>query len=159
MFRALVVLANVLTVAGAVLCAVVHAFSFADVTPRFLAQLFAVTILAVFPLSGFAILLLLRVGRSYGVSGVQLSTFIAQRAPKWLRRLGIAVFVYSLLHFFFEAIGTGKIAGLARSPLASAFVAWFYLMFAEVFTVALADPTVLEPRARRHDKGHTQHAE
>jgi hypothetical protein len=144
MFRPLVVLTNVLAVGGVVLCAIVHAFSFVEVMPRLLAQLFAVTLLAVFPLSGFAILLALRVGRTYGVRGSQLSTFIAQRAPKWLRRLGIAVFVYALLHFAFDVIGTRKISGLTRPPLmASAFVAWFYLWFAQVFTVGLRDPKIL----------------
>src|SRR5206468_13041296 len=60
------------------------------VVPRFkvLVRLFAATVLAVFPFGGFTILLALRVGRTYGVSGGDLSAFIARRAPRWQRHVG-----------------------------------------------------------------------
>jgi hypothetical protein len=154
MLRTTVVLANILAASGAALCAIIHALSFSDATAGFWARLFAVTVLVVFPLGGLAMLLSLRVARTYGVWGGHLSAFIAQRAPKWLRRVGIAVFFYALIHLVpFGVFGVQKSIGATHVPLmASAFVAWFYLMFMEVFTVALRDPKIVEPRARRDEQ-------
>ena len=107
-----------------------------------------------FPFGGFTIFLALRVGREYGVSGGELAAFIAQRAPRWQRHVGIGVLVYALIHLVaFGAVGAQKSTGAAHAPLvASAFLVWFNLMFMQVFTVGLRDPKVVEPKARRGEQ-------
>ena len=154
MFRSTVVFANIAAGIGATLCALIHALSFFDVVPGFLVRMFAATVLAVFPFGGFTILLALRVGRTYGISGGDLSAFIARRAPRWQRHVGIGVLVYALIHLVaFGAVGAQKSTGATHVPLvASAFVVWFYLMFMQVFTVGLRDPKVVEPKAHQGDQ-------
>jgi len=156
MFRSTVVFANIAAGSGAALCALIHALSFFDVVPGFLVRLFAATVLAVFPFGGFTIFLALRVGRTYGVSGVDLSAFIAQRAPRWQRHVGIVALVYASIHLVlvaFGAVGAQKSTGPTHVPFVlSAFVVWFYLWFMQVFTVGLRDPKIVEPKARRSDQ-------
>src|SRR5437588_11715456 len=147
MFRTIVVLANILAFIGVTICAFTHALSLIDVVPGFLVLLFAAALLAVFPLGGLATVLALRAGRTYGLWGGRLSAFIARRTPRWLRRVGIGVFVYALIHFVvFSAKGVQENMTASHIPLmASAFVAWFYLMFIQLFTVGLSDPQLIAP--------------
>jgi len=153
MFRTAVLLANIIAASGVAACALVHAASLIGPTQRLAGQIFASTILAVFPLCGLAIILALRVKRTYRVRG-HLPSFIGQRAPRWLHRASMCVFAYALIHFVaFATIGARTAPGTTHVPLlASAFVAAFYLTFMEVFTVGLNDPTLVEPKARRREQ-------
>src|SRR6266850_4716546 len=99
MFRVLVVLATILAVSGVALCALTHVLSLVGVVPRFWVRSFAVALLAVFPIGGLAIFLVIRVGRTYGLWGSRLDLFIAGRAPQWLRRVGTGVLLYGMIHF------------------------------------------------------------
>jgi hypothetical protein len=147
MFRAIVVLGNILAFIGVSICAFTHALSLIDVAPEFLVRAFAAALLAVLPLGGLATVLALRAGRTYDLWGGRLSAFIARRTPRWLRRVGIGVFVYALIHFVvFSATGLQENMTARHIPLmASAFVAWFYLMFIQLFTVGLSDPQLIGP--------------
>jgi hypothetical protein len=135
-------IANVLAAGGAVVCALVHFMSFVGVGPLLSGRLFAVAVLAVFPLGGFAILLLLRVGRTYRVWGSHQLDFVIRRAPKWLRYLVQAAFIYGLIQFLVLVFRGSSHAD--ASLASSAFVAWFYLVFVAVFTVGLGDPRLVE---------------
>ena len=152
MFRTTVLLANILAASGVAACALTHATSLIDVTPRLSGQIFASTTLAVFPLGGLAIIVALRVQRTHRVRG-HLPSFIGQRAPRWLHRASMCVFVYALIHLIaFATIGARTASGATDVPLvASAVVAFFYLGFMEVFTVGLNDPELVPPKARRRE--------
>ena len=152
MFRTIVFLANILAASGVAACAFTHAASLFGPTPRLTGQIFASTTLAVFPLGGLAIILALRVKRTYRVRG-HLASFIGQRAPRWLHRASMCVFVYALIHFVASVtVGARTASGATQVPLVvSAFVATFYLGFMEVFTVGLDDPKLVEPKARRRE--------
>jgi hypothetical protein len=152
-------LAGILAVSGGVLCGLIHAvfliqaaFSI-TLAPAVWARLFSISVLAVFPLGGFAILVGLRLGRQHGVrSG--LAALIAQRSPRWLRRAGIGVFIYALIYFVaFRASGAQESLGATDVPLvASAFVAWFYLMFLQAFAVGLSDWNLVGSKGRQHGR-------
>lgn len=145
MFRMIVVLANIVATVGLTICAFTHALSLIDLLPGFWVALFAVALAAVFPLGGLATVLALRVGRTYGLWGSRLSGFIAERTPRSLRRVGIGVFVYALIHFgVFSAKGAPENMTATVPLMASAFVAWFYLMVIQIFTVGLSDPQIIE---------------
>ena len=145
MFRAIVLLANILAIIGVSICAFTHALSLIDVAPGFLVQLFSAALLAVFPLGGLAVILALRVGRTYGLG---LPVFIARRTPRWLRRVGVGVFVYALIHFV--VFSAKAVPATTPIPLmASAFIAWFYLMFIQLFTAGLGDTQLIESAGAR----------
>jgi len=146
MFRTVVVLAKVLAVGGAAASALVHFTTFTGVALVFSGRILALAVLAAFPLGGFAILLLLRVGRTYRVWGNHQLTFVRQRTPKPLRVLTDIVFVYALICFAVSyVVRSSTIVG---SLAASAFVAWFHLVFTGVFSVSLGDPRIVRPRPR-----------
>lgn len=155
MFRVLVVLANILAVSGVALCALTHALSLVGVVPRFWVRSFAVALLAVFPIGGLAIFLVIRVGRTYGLWGGRLDLFIAGRAPRWLRRIGTGVLLYGMIHFVvFCFVGTPESTSATHiPPMASAVVAWFYVMFIQVFTVGLRDPKIISAAAASRPPG------
>jgi len=146
MFRGIVVLASVLAFIGVSICAFTHALSLVSVLPGFLRGLFAAALLAMFPLGGLGTVLALRVQRTYGLSGSDFPGFIARRTKRSLRRVGIGVFVYALIQFVvFSAKAVPQSTTATHIPLmASAFVAWFYLMFIQLFTVGLSDAKIVE---------------
>ena len=150
MFRGLVVLATILAVSGVALSALTHVLSLVGVVPRFWVRSFAVALLAVFPIGGLAIFLVIRVGRTYGVWGSRLATFIARRAPRWLRRVGTGVLVYAAICFVVSGfVGAPENAGATHvPPEVSAVVAWLYVMFIQVFTVELRDPKIIAAASR-----------
>jgi len=121
------------------------------------ARIFAVVVLAVFPLGGFAFLVSFRVGRTYATWGNHILAFLLRRAPKWLGRLAIGTLVYAIVHLVVLAATRTQGATLGtRVPLAaSASVAWFYLIFVAVFTVALRDPKILGAKIRRAEQAST----
>src|SRR5262249_31152417 len=128
----------------AVASALVHVACFTGLAPASAGPLLALAVLAIFPLCGFAILLLLRVGRTYRVRGSDQLPFVTQRAPKALRLLTQGVLVYALICFaVFYFLSSGIIGLLA----ASAMLAWFYLEFTAVFSFSLGDPGIVRPRA------------
>jgi hypothetical protein len=121
--------------------------SFIGLAPAFSNTLLALALLGTFPLGGFTILLLFRVGRTYRVGGNRQLNFVIQRAPKALRRAIQVVFGYSLIHFLllFFLRSSEIVVPLAASALAAA----FYLVFMAVFTVGLGDPRLVGARASR----------
>jgi hypothetical protein len=149
MFRGLVVLATILAVSGVALSALTHVLSLVGVVPRFWVRSFAVALLAVFPIGGLAIFLVIRVGRTYGVWGSRLATFIARRAPR-LRRVGTGVLVYAAICVVVPGfVGAPENAGATHvPPEVSAVVAWLYVMFIQVFTVGLRDPKIIAAASR-----------
>jgi hypothetical protein len=144
MFRIVVVLAHALAIGGAGASAFVHFTSFTGLVPVLSDGLFALAVLAVFPLGGFTILLLLRVGRTYRVWGNDQLTFVMQRTPKVLRLLTQTVFAYALicLAISYFVHSHGSVVSLGGSV----FVAWFYLVCTVIFSVSLGDPRIVRPR-------------
>jgi hypothetical protein len=143
-FRMVVILAKALAVGGVSASALVHLASFTGLITVLSGRLFAVAVLAVFPLAGFAILLLLRFGRTYRVWGNNQLTFVIQRAPKVLRLLTPTVFAYALICFAVSHFVPSP--GIDVSLADSAFIACFYLVFSAIFSVSLGDPRIVRPR-------------
>jgi len=154
-FRVLVVLANILAVSGVALCALTHVLSLVGVVPRFWVRSFALALLAVFPIGGLAIFLVIRVGLTYGLWGRRLDTFMARRAPRWLRRVGTGVLLYGMIHFvvFCFVGGPESTSPTHIPPMLSAVVAWFYVRFIQVFTVGLRDPKIIAVAAASRPPG------
>ena len=154
-FRVLVVCATTLAVSGVALCALTHVLSLVGVVPRFWVRSFAVALLAVFPIGGLAIFLAIRVGRTYSLWGHRLDTFIARRAPRWLRRVGTGILFYAAIHFVvFCFVGTPESMSATHiPPVVSAVVAWFYVRFIQVFTVGLRDPKIIAAAAASRPPG------
>jgi hypothetical protein len=154
-FRVLVVCATILAVSGVAVCALTHGLSLVGVVPRFWVRAFAVALLAVFPMGGLATFLAIRVRRTYGLSHSRLGTFMARRAPRWLRRVGTGILFYAAIHFVvFCFVGSPESTSATHIPLmVSAVVAWFYVMFVQVFTVGLRDPKIITAAAASRPPG------
>ena len=152
-FRVLVVCATTLAVSGVALCALTHVLSLVGVVPRFWVRSFAVALLAVFPIGGLAIFLAIRVGRTYGLGGSRLDTFIAGRAPRWLRRVGTGILFYAAIHFVVFCVVGSPESATHIQPMVSAVIAWFYVRFIQVFTVGLSDPKIIAVAAASRPPG------
>lgn len=117
------------------------------VTGRWLAA----AILAVFPLGGLAVFLGIRVGNTYRVWGSAQWVLFSERSPKWLTRVAMGTFLYSLVRFIAFAVTRSQQTGPeARMPMGdvSAFIGAFYVGFLVIFTAGLRDDR-LAPNSRR----------
>lgn len=110
---------------------------------------------AVFPIGGLAIFLGIRVGRTYGLWDSRLDTFLARRAPRWLRRVGTGILFYAAIHFVvFCFVGSPEsVSATHIPPMVSAVIAWFYVRFIQVFTVGLRDPKIIAAAAASRPPG------
>ena len=80
---------------------------------------------------------------------------MARRAPRWLRRVWTGIFFYAAIHFVvFCFVGSPEIMSATHiPPMASAVVAWVYVEFIQVFTVALRDPKIIAAAAASRPPG------